>query len=157
MLGKLKQGLCINVEGWNGAGNGTVVQNWGDICMPKAAGCYWLPLHIVKCDLPPVVFQYRHVHLVNVPISAYNTKFWQTFIFYFYVNRQCITNFQHPSESSCTLARVLVSTFKAMDLENGFTLADLGSNFSSTTYQLCDLRKTQSHKILFFSSVKWRC
>ena len=26
-LRKLKQGLCINLEGWNGAGNGREVQN----------------------------------------------------------------------------------------------------------------------------------
>ena len=32
-LRKLKQGLCINLEGWGGEGDGREVQNGGDICM----------------------------------------------------------------------------------------------------------------------------
>ena len=32
-LRKLKQGLCINLEGWGGEGDGRDVQNGGDICM----------------------------------------------------------------------------------------------------------------------------
>ena len=32
-LRKLKQGLCINLEGWDGAGDGRVVQKGGDIYM----------------------------------------------------------------------------------------------------------------------------
>ena len=35
-LRKLKQGLCINLEGWNRAGDGTEIQNGGDICIPMA-------------------------------------------------------------------------------------------------------------------------
>ena len=35
-LGKLKQGLCINLEGWDGAGDGRGVQKGGDICMTMA-------------------------------------------------------------------------------------------------------------------------
>ena len=35
-LRKLKQGLCINLEGWAGEGDGTEVQNGGDICIPMA-------------------------------------------------------------------------------------------------------------------------
>ena len=35
-LRKLKQGLCINIEGWDGAGNGREVQKGGDICTPIA-------------------------------------------------------------------------------------------------------------------------
>ena len=31
-LRKLKQGLCINLEGWDGEGDGREVQNGGDIC-----------------------------------------------------------------------------------------------------------------------------
>ena len=32
-LRKLKQGLCINLEGWSGAGDG------GEICIPMADSC----------------------------------------------------------------------------------------------------------------------
>ena len=31
-LRKLKQGLCINLEGWDGEGDGREVQKGGDIC-----------------------------------------------------------------------------------------------------------------------------
>ena len=31
---KLKQGLCINLEGWGGEGGGKEVQEGGDICIP---------------------------------------------------------------------------------------------------------------------------
>ena len=33
-LRKLKQALCINLEGWDGKGDGREVQNGGDICIP---------------------------------------------------------------------------------------------------------------------------
>ena len=33
-LRKLKQGLCINLERWDGEGDGTEVQKGGDICVP---------------------------------------------------------------------------------------------------------------------------
>ena len=32
-LRKLKQGLCINLEGWNGAGDRREVREGGDICI----------------------------------------------------------------------------------------------------------------------------
>ena len=35
-LRKLKQGLCINLEGWDGEGNGREVQMGEDICIPIA-------------------------------------------------------------------------------------------------------------------------
>ena len=35
-LRKLKQGLCISLEGWDGAGDGREVQKGGDICVPVA-------------------------------------------------------------------------------------------------------------------------
>ena len=35
-LRKLKQGLGINLEGWDGAGDGREVQKGGDICIPLA-------------------------------------------------------------------------------------------------------------------------
>ena len=38
-LRKLKQGLCINPEGWDGEGDGREVQEGGDICMPMADSC----------------------------------------------------------------------------------------------------------------------
>ena len=34
LLRKLKQGLCINPEGWNGEQDGREVQKGGDICIP---------------------------------------------------------------------------------------------------------------------------
>ena len=33
-LRKLKQGLCINLEGWDGEGDGRGAQEGGDICVP---------------------------------------------------------------------------------------------------------------------------
>ena len=36
---KLRQGLCINLEGWNGEGDGKEVQKGGDICIPMADLC----------------------------------------------------------------------------------------------------------------------
>ena len=38
-LRKLKQGLCINLERWDGNGDGMEVQNGGDICIPMADSC----------------------------------------------------------------------------------------------------------------------
>ncbi|MCH3790136.1 hypothetical protein, partial [Campylobacter jejuni] len=38
-LGKLKQGLCINPEGWDGEGDGKEVQKGGDMCIPMADSC----------------------------------------------------------------------------------------------------------------------
>ena len=35
-LRKLKQGLCINLEWWDGEGDGREVQKEGDICIPMA-------------------------------------------------------------------------------------------------------------------------
>ena len=35
-LRKLKQGLCINLEGWDGMGDWREVQKGGDICIPMA-------------------------------------------------------------------------------------------------------------------------
>ena len=35
-LRKLKQEFCINLEGWDGEGNGRDVQKGGDICIPMA-------------------------------------------------------------------------------------------------------------------------
>ena len=38
-LRKLKQGLCINLEGWDGQGEGREFQKGGDICIPMADSC----------------------------------------------------------------------------------------------------------------------
>ena len=38
-LKKLKQGLCINLEEWDGAGAGREVQKGGDICILMANSC----------------------------------------------------------------------------------------------------------------------
>ena len=38
-LRKLKQGLCINLEGWDGEGDGREVQKGGDICTPMVDSC----------------------------------------------------------------------------------------------------------------------
>ena len=38
-LRKLKQGLCINLEGWDVEGDGREVQEGGDICIPMADSC----------------------------------------------------------------------------------------------------------------------
>ena len=38
-LRKLKQGLCINLEGWGREGDRTEVQEGGDICTPMSDSC----------------------------------------------------------------------------------------------------------------------
>ena len=38
-LRKLRQGLCINVEGWDGERDGREVEEGGDICIPMAESC----------------------------------------------------------------------------------------------------------------------
>ena len=38
-LRKFKQRLCINLEEWDGEGNGREVQQGGDICIPMADSC----------------------------------------------------------------------------------------------------------------------
>ena len=39
-LRKLKQGLCINLEWWDGEGDGREVQKGKDICIPMADSCW---------------------------------------------------------------------------------------------------------------------
>ena len=38
-LRKLKQRLCIKLEGWDTVGDGREVQKGGDICIPTADSC----------------------------------------------------------------------------------------------------------------------
>ena len=37
--GNSHRGLCINLEGWDGEGNGREVQKGGDICISMADSC----------------------------------------------------------------------------------------------------------------------
>ena len=39
-LRKLKQGLCINLEVWDGAGDGREAQKGMDLCIPMADSCW---------------------------------------------------------------------------------------------------------------------
>ena len=41
-LRELKQGLCINLDGWDGEGDGKEVQKRGNICIPMADSCWGL-------------------------------------------------------------------------------------------------------------------
>ena len=36
MAQELQLGLCVNLEGWDGEGDGREVQEVGDICIPMA-------------------------------------------------------------------------------------------------------------------------
>ena len=38
-LRKINQGLCINLEGWDGERDRRKVQKGGDVCMPMADSC----------------------------------------------------------------------------------------------------------------------
>ena len=38
-LRKLKQGLCVSLEGWDGEGEGREAQKGGDICIVMADSC----------------------------------------------------------------------------------------------------------------------
>ena len=38
-LRKLKQGLCRNLEGWDGEGDGREIQKGGAICIPMTDSC----------------------------------------------------------------------------------------------------------------------
>ena len=39
MTQETQMGLCINLEGWDGEGDGREVQKGGDICIPMADSC----------------------------------------------------------------------------------------------------------------------
>ena len=38
-LRELKLGFCINLEGWDGVGDGRELQEGGDICTPMTDSC----------------------------------------------------------------------------------------------------------------------
>ena len=42
MAQETQQGLCINLEGWNGERDRREVQKGGDICIPMADSCWCL-------------------------------------------------------------------------------------------------------------------
>ena len=39
LLRKLKQGLCVRLEGWEGEGDGREIQKGGHIFIPMAVSC----------------------------------------------------------------------------------------------------------------------
>ena len=39
MAQETQTGLCINLEGWDGEGDGREIQTGGDICIPIADSC----------------------------------------------------------------------------------------------------------------------
>ena len=41
-LRELRQGLCNNLEGWDGEGDGKEVWKWGDMGVPVADSCWYL-------------------------------------------------------------------------------------------------------------------
>ena len=40
MAQETQMGLCINLEGWNGEGDGREIQKGGNICIPMADSCW---------------------------------------------------------------------------------------------------------------------
>ena len=55
-LRKLKQGLCINLEGWDEEGDGREVQKGGDICIPMANSCWGLTENKKFCKAITSIF-----------------------------------------------------------------------------------------------------
>ena len=53
---KLRQGLCFNLEGWDGEEDGKEVQKGGDICILKADSCWGLTENnkILLSNYPPI-------------------------------------------------------------------------------------------------------
>ena len=39
MAQEIQTVICVNLEGWNGEGDGRDVQKGGDICLPMAGSC----------------------------------------------------------------------------------------------------------------------
>ena len=50
-LRKINQGLYINLEGWDGEGDGREVQKGGDICIPTADPCRGLKEKFCKAGI----------------------------------------------------------------------------------------------------------
>ena len=74
-LRKLKQGLCINLEGWAGEGNGREVQKGGDICISSVQFSSFtvmsdsLPPHESQNTRPPCPSPTPGVHSNSSPSS----------------------------------------------------------------------------------------
>ena len=52
LLRKLKQGLCINLVGWDAEGDGRELQKGGDICIPIADSHWIFPVAQMVKNLP---------------------------------------------------------------------------------------------------------
>ena len=73
---KLKQGLCINLEGWNGEGDGREVQKGGGICIRSVAQSCPTLCDPMNRSTPGLPVQHRlpeftqtHVHRVSDAIQ----------------------------------------------------------------------------------------
>ena len=56
-LRKLKRGLCINLEEWDGVGDWRKVQKGGDICIPMADSCSGLTENKEFCKV--IILQFK--------------------------------------------------------------------------------------------------
>ena len=63
-LRKLKQGLSIHLEGWDGEGDGRKVQKGGDICIPLAESCWGLTENNEICKA--IILQLKSYYLKTV-------------------------------------------------------------------------------------------
>ena len=89
-LRKLKQGLCINLEGWGGERDGREVQKGGDMCM-YTCGCFMLRFDrkqqnsveqlsfnkkkILKKQMTTIFFKTRLATTANHNQTQYNTEY----------------------------------------------------------------------------------
>ena len=65
MAWEVNQGLCINLEGWDGEGDGREVQKWGDICILVADSCRSLTenRNILQRNYPSIKNNFKRVLL----------------------------------------------------------------------------------------------
>ena len=75
-LRKLKQGICINLEGWDGEGDGSEFQKGGDICIQKKKSYQFslvvfdsLQTHGPQHAKPPCPSQTLRVYSNPCPLS----------------------------------------------------------------------------------------
>ena len=73
-LRKLKQGLCLNLEGWDGEGDGREVQKDGDICISSVQFSHSvmsdsLHLHELQHARPPCPLPTPGVYSNAYPLS----------------------------------------------------------------------------------------
>ena len=99
-LRKLKQGLGINLEGWDGAGDGREVQKGGDICLPLADSRWGLTENskILWSNYPSIKNK-----LIKKDISSLKIKncFFEEYLgmrfFFFFLNFTILYWFCHIS------------------------------------------------------------